>query len=332
MIYMNVAGIILTVPNAEQKCYRAEISSRTQDFRIVPLTDGIHKAVHVAREMGGICPCIIASMQEVEALRAEATQNGLFFVTVCIVPSLEMQILKDGRWLYTYVLQDRGATENVSLLADFWEYRATGGMLSKRLLSSYISHGLLILSGGHVGRIGPSSYDLVLGDEYYYGGKLYTLDGKQPFLQIDPYDYAIVSSAEIVNMPRDISGRFDVSVSLFCQGLILSNGTQIDPGFCGKLFCLLFNTSNKPVYLKRGTHFVTMEFCKLLEVTEPYDGKYNNQTSIVPYIPPNALQGGINELKQELDKMKEENNRLQSMFLGILALIIALIALLVTIR
>lgn len=328
---MNATGIILAVPDDDQDNYKWEISRRTQVFRLIPF-EGIHKAIQVTKRRDRICPCIVVSMQKAEELYRKMAKGTNSYMTICIVSFLEIQTLREKGKFYTYVLENRGAKKTVSLLADFWEYRVTGGMLSKRLISSYISHKLLILSGGHPDCVGPSSYDLALGDEYYYGGRLYTLNEKQPFLQIDPYDYVIASSAEIVNKPRDISGRFDVSVSLFCQGIILSNGTQVDPGFCGKLFCLLFNTSNKPVYLKRGTHFVTMEFCKLLEETEPYDGKYNYQTSIVPYIPPNALQGGINELKQELDRMKKENNRLQSVFLGILALIIALIALLVTIR
>lgn len=333
MIDMNDKGIILAVPDNDLGNYKQEISRRPQIFQMI-LFNGSFEVIHTAKgkKKDRICPCIVVPMRDAEELCKREAQSTGSFMTVCVVSSLEMRILKEKRDLYTYILENRGARETVSLLADFWKYRAAGGMLSKRLISSYISHKLLILSGGNDNCVGPSSYDLALGDEYYYGGRLYTLNEKQPFLQIDPYDYAIVSSAEIVNMPRDISGRFDISVSLFCQGIIMSNGTQVDPGFCGKLFCLLFNTSNEPVYLKRGAHFVTMEFCKLLEETEPYDGKYNYQTSIVPYIPPNALQGGINELKQEIDKMKKENDRLQSVFLGILSLVIALIALLVTIQ
>lgn len=332
---MNYIGIILVVSDNEQAAYIQEIRSKPQEFCLIPselpASDAVKKA---AGEKANVCPCIVASAAAKEALCGEAAESGYSFMTIRVVAALNMQVLGAEGSLYTYIIKGRTAKETTALIADFWAFRATGGMLSKRLISSYIGHKLLIWPdySEYNGKISPSSYDLSLGDDYYYGGKIYTLCEKQPFLKIDPYDYAIVSSAETVNMPKDISGRFDVSVSLFCQGVILSNGTQIDPGFCGKLFCLLFNTSNKPIYLKRGDHFVTLEFCKLLEVTEPYQGKYNYKTSIVPYIPANALHGAINELKQDLDAIKKENSMLQSIFLGTLTLIITLIALFVTIR
>jgi len=111
-----------------------------------------------------------------------------------------------------------------------------------------------------------AAYDLSIGDEYYYGGNIKTLTDNEPFILIEPYDYAIVTSKETTNFPKDITGRFDLSVSLFCQGIILSNGPQVDPGFKGRLFCLLFNTSNALVFLKRGQHYATLEFHKLIDV------------------------------------------------------------------
>ncbi len=96
-----------------------------------------------------------------------------------------------------------------------------------------------------------ASYDLLLGDEYYYDGKIKCLTDSSSFLTIEPYDYAIVSCKESSRIPRDVVGKFGLTVSLFCQGVILSNGPQIDPGFNGTLFCLLFNTSNQAVHLKK---------------------------------------------------------------------------------
>lgn len=332
---MNYIGVILVVPGNEKEAYVQEIRSKPQDFCLIPSCLSASEAVEKAvGEKAKACPCIVALATVKDTLCVKAAECGYSFMTIHVVADLDMQVLAAEGTSYTHIIEGKTAKETISLIADFWAFRATGGMLSKRLISSYINHKLLIWPGsaGYTDKISPSSYDLSLGDDYYYGGNIYTLCEKQPFLQIDPYDYAIVSSAETVNMPKDISGRFDVSVSLFCQGIILSNGTQIDPGFCGKLFCLLFNTSNKPIYLKRGDHFVTLEFCKLLEVTEPYRGKYNYKTSIVPYIPANALLGAINELKQDLDAIKKENSMLQTIFLGTLTLIITLIALFVTIR
>jgi len=151
-------------------------------------------------------------------------------------------------------------------------------------------------------------------------------------LALEPYDYAIASCNEKISMPRDVSGRFDVSVNLFCQGIILSNSTQVDPGFRGKLFCLLFNTSNKVVYLKRHTHFATMEFNKLIEPTTPYSGKYADEDSIVPYLPTNVMQGAINELKKEIENLKTENQKMQGIYLSVLALFLAIVSIFLTLK
>ena len=126
------------------------------------------------------------------------------------------------------------------------------------------------------------------------------LSDEKPFLTIEPYDYAIVSCMEIACIPRDVIGKFGLSVGLFCRGIILSNGPQIDPGFRGTLFCLLFNTSNQSVHLKRGQHYATIEFNKLIEPALPYNGAYQGKRKIIDYIPANALYGAINELKRIL--------------------------------
>lgn len=54
-------------------------------------------------------------------------------------------------------------------------------------------------------------------------GKIKKLSGADPFLTIEPYDYAIVSCKERACMPRDVIAKFGLTVGLFCQGIILSN-------------------------------------------------------------------------------------------------------------
>ncbi len=131
---------------------------------------------------------------------------------------------------------------------------------------------------------------------------------------------------------KSIIAKFGLSVGLFCQGIILSNGPQVDPGFRGTLFCLLFNTSNQAVHLKRGKHYATIEFNKLIEPAKPYEGKYQGTEKIIEYIPPNALQGGINELKKEIEKLKNESRYMQNIYLGVVGLMFALISILLVLR
>jgi deoxycytidine triphosphate deaminase len=199
------------------------------------------------------------------------------------------------------------------------------------MIKAMIKCGILLERADLIG-VKSASYDLLLGDEYYYGGKIKKLSDSDPFLTIEPYDYAIVSCKEIACMPRDVMAKFGLTVGLFCQGIILSNGPQIDPGFRGTLFCLLFNTSNRAVHLKRGKHYATIEFNKLIEPAQPYGGQYQGSEKIIEYIPANALNGAINELKKEIESLKRESKTMQNIYLGVVGLMFAIISILLVLR
>jgi hypothetical protein len=130
----------------------------------------------------------------------------------------------------------------------------------------------------------------------------------------------------VANFPRDVCGRFDLTVSLFCQGIILSNGPQVDPGFQGPLFCLLLNTSSSPVLLKRRQHYATLEFHELIEPTHIYRGQYREKT-LIDYLPSNAARGAINELKKELERVRAESTRLRDLTWAFLAMVLAILSL-----
>lgn len=230
-----------------------------------------------------------------------------------------------------YYIKNVSTEKTIEVLENLWEYRSCGGVLSNRLIKLMIGCGML-LNDANNENVKGASYDLSLGDEYYYKGKIQKLSERDPFLLIEPYDYVIATSTELANFPRDITGRFDLSVSLFCQGIILSNGPCVDPGFRGRLFCLLFNTSNASIYLKRGQHYATLELQKLIEPTTAYSGKYQDKHSIVDYLPSNALQGGISELKKELETLKRDNQTLQTAIASGVAFLLSIISILLVIK
>ena len=230
-----------------------------------------------------------------------------------------------------YIINNTDLQSTISLIVKLWKLQYQGGALSQNIIADMIKCGMLLRNADYQ-MIKGASYDLCLGDEYYYDGRIQTLSDKNPFLTIEPYDYAIVSCKETAWIPRDIIANFGLSVGLFCQGIILSNGPQIDPGFRGTLFCLLFNTSNRAVHLKRGKHYATIEFNKLIGYSEPYEGKYQGKEKIIEYIPENALHGAINELKKEIENLKNESRILQNIYLGVVALMFAIISILLVIN
>lgn len=224
-----------------------------------------------------------------------------------------------------YVIRNTDVDKTTELILSLWEYRRVGGVLPKRLIELMMECGAL-LENARPGNITGAAYDLSLGDEYYYGGETQSLTDSNQFITIEPYEYAIVTSREKANLPKDIAGRFDISVGLFCQGIILSNGPQVDPGFKGGLFCLLFNTSNDVVHLKRGQHYATIEFNKLLEPTTVYEGRYQDKDKIMDYLPKKASRSPISDLKKDISDLKTEK-----WWIKILPLIIAIAALVVVI-
>jgi deoxycytidine triphosphate deaminase len=232
--------------------------------------------------------------------------------------------------LFMYYLCCSSSQKCASLIKTLCKTSDAYGVAPARIIKSLMECGSL-LTNGSLDNIEGASYDLSLGDEYYYKGRIHTLTKKQPLLLIEPYDYAIVTSRENANMPKDFCGRFDLSVSLFCQGVILSNGPQIDPGFRGILFCLLLNSSSSPVLLKRGQHYATIEFIKLIEPTHCYKG-HNQDKSLLHYLPITAAQGAINELKKQIEDVSKHGKSLQSMTWSILSLILALIAIWVSFK
>jgi len=293
-------------------------------------------------------PILIVTPDSVQSLNGQNTERP--FLTVFIDspdqildsrlkgrPASDPKIIADQRLsdrafksACIYCLDNIRLEATVELLRSLWDYAQVGGVVSERLINLMITCGVL-LERASPESVSGASYDLSLGDEYFYAGKIHYLSEREPILTIEPYDYAIVTSHETAALPRDISGRFDLAINLFCQGVILSNGPQVDPGFKGPLFCLLFNTSSSPVLLKRRQHYATIEFHKLFEPTYAYQGKYLGKT-LLDYLPSNAARGAINELKKELELVRGQSERLQNMTWAILSLVLALIAIWITLR
>lgn len=229
-----------------------------------------------------------------------------------------------------YQIENLQLRSSVDFILSLWDNSNIGGVLPARLIHLAMACGTL-LKEGNPENISGASYDLTLGDEYFYGGRIHRLTHENPFLLIEPYDYALVTTQEVCDFPMDVCARFDLSVSLFCQGIILSNGTQVDPGFKGRLLCLLFNTSNSLVLLRRRQHYTTLEFHKLVEPTYPYAGPYKGK-DLLYYLPDNAARGAINELKKELEQLRKESRNLQTRMWAVLSFILALLALWVSLR
>lgn len=214
--------------------------------------------------------------------------------------------------------------EVTSLISWLWNTKNSGGILPSQVLKLLIKYCSLVESETiNIDNVSAASFDLTLGSSYFQNGQIKELKDNEPNIVIQPGDFIVAGSQERVNMPPSIAGRFDLTVSMFCKGLILSNGPQVDPGFKGILFCLLFNTSNEKIELKKGAHYATIEFHKLIEPSQnPYIGKYQEKEKIMEYLPEIAKFSVIGQMKNDISSLKKE-----SFWLKYLPLIVSLASL-----
>jgi deoxycytidine triphosphate deaminase len=96
----------------------------------------------------------------------------------------------------------------------------------------------------------PTTYDMRLGDVYVDDcGCEKKLNDNERYLCIQPHQAITVSTYENVKLPPTVAARFDLKLKWGLQGLMLQNGTQVEPGYYGKLYTLMFNLSNAPIRL-----------------------------------------------------------------------------------
>jgi len=88
------------------------------------------------------------------------------------------------------------------------------------------------------------------------------ISGEQVFT-LKPNSIAFVSPDAEFFLPDYMAARFNLSISLVHQGLLLGTGPLIDPGFEGKLSIPIHNLTTREVELKASSGLISVEFTKL---------------------------------------------------------------------
>lgn len=132
--------------------------------------------------------------------------------------------------------------------------------------------------------LGPASYDMRVGRKVLKSlrerevSPLVDME-KEEVLQIGTGEFVEIMTLEKVQLPPNICGRIGIRSYFTRKGLIPFAGPQVDPGFRGHLIISVFNTGPRPIIMKYGEPFCTIEFHELSEPCEkPYSGEYQNQT------------------------------------------------------
>ena len=155
--------------------------------------------------------------------------------------------------------------------------------------------------------IQPASYDIRLGNECYLNGVKVILDKRvNPWLEIPPNDLVFAASIEFVNLPNFVVAHYHLRISLMYRGLALFGGGQIEPGYRGRIFGVLFNFSDQPIRIGMEEHLGTLEFC----YTSPprgegqlYSGDYQDSDSLEDVMPAGlTVKSGFLALQDKVER------------------------------
>ena len=204
-----------------------------------------------------------------------------------------------------------------------------GGILNEDIIKSLIKANTLLLNT-IPNKVQAASYDLHLANTYWCEGNFHEIDKLDNHtLTIPPYSYVIVQAQEEAHLPKFISGNFDLKVSMFFNGLILSNGPQVDPGYRGALFCMLYNASDIAFTLKKGSSFATIQFFSTSSTSDGYRGKYQDKVEFIDFIQRKGLNSSKESILSRINAVSNENRAFRSkygkIFWGTLFFLVALV-------
>lgn len=153
-----------------------------------------------------------------------------------------------------------------------------------------------------------ASYDLRLGDEYYLSpldphlaGPIKTerFDELNTALEIPPNQVVLIEMCEVVCIPKDLVGHLSLKLDILLQGLIMASQSQIDAGYKGRIYALLYNLSGREVTLHRFQSALRLEFARLDEETEkPYAGDYSPEDRLASVMR-RRITSGLDVIQQE---------------------------------
>jgi deoxycytidine triphosphate deaminase len=137
-----------------------------------------------------------------------------------------------------------------------------------------------------------ASYDLRLGREYHSADGTSRLKlgvcsmkiaelkpGSDEHIVLPPNQVVVVSCLEKVCLPDDMIGHLTLKQDILLQGLIMASQSQIDAGYRGWIYPLLYNLSDREVPLRLNSSMIRLELVRLSRPTDqPYEGDYQERT------------------------------------------------------
>lgn len=185
-------------------------------------------------------------------------------------------------------------------------------------------------------QISHASYNIRVGENVAIEGGNHQKVLEYETVTIKPFEVAIIETYEKVKMPLNLIGRWNIRVKLAYQGLIWVGGPQVDPGYCGHLYCPIYNMSDKEVTLKLKDTIATMDFVETTKPDQEFKG-FNSHVKPFEYYKSfklkSALTTNVQDKMEKLDefkdKMEERLHKLQTTFLTVIGALFATLSILI---
>jgi len=126
-------------------------------------------------------------------------------------------------------------------------------------------------------------------------------EGVDESVVIPPNDVVVVSSLEKLCLENDLIAHLSLKHDILLQGLIMANQSQIDAGYEGWIYALLYNLTDEKVTLKLGESVLRLELVKLSEATKkPYDGDFKDVPLSKALIRP--IGSSLQDLRRDVER------------------------------
>jgi deoxycytidine triphosphate deaminase len=147
-----------------------------------------------------------------------------------------------------------------------------------------------VIIHGDVSCVRTASYDMRIGGDYYlYDEKC--ANGTEirargtGVISIPPNGLLLCTMHESLKLPADMVGHLSLKLTLLMKGIIIASQSQIDAGYEGRIFGLLYNLSQKDVCLKDGEFVLRLELVRLDgETDKPYNNSISKTASLSSYL------------------------------------------------
>lgn len=176
----------------------------------------------------------------------------------------------------------------------------------------------------------PARYQLTLGQEAILGGHTISVNDNRP-LAIPPHQVAIVRTHEILNLPRFLIARWNLTVDKVYEGLLWVGALQVDPGWTSYLPCPLYNLSDHEVAIRFREKLFTIDFVRTTpfnDKAEPYKMPFEEHPPLNFYSI--GLRSGPHESLNELREVKQEVSTIRGQGYLLLTIVGAALAALIS--